>query len=162
MRTLFRLLAVISLAAAILPAQAHEYTLGNLVIGHPWSRATPGGAKVGAGYLVVNNKGTTADKLVSATTAAAGRVEIHEMAMKDGVMTMRPLGGGLTIEPGKSITLAPGGFHLMLMELKAPFKQGDKVPLTLVFEKAGKIDVTLNVEAIGATPSGQPMGSHAH
>jgi hypothetical protein len=71
--------------------------------------------------------------------------------MNNGVMTMRPVKGGLSIPPGQSVTLAPGGYHIMLMELKAPLKKGDKVPVTLAFEKAGEVNVTLDVQGIGAT-----------
>jgi len=82
------------------------------------------------------------------------------MTMQDGVMKMRELTGGLPIEAGKTVSLAPGGYHLMLMELKAQLKKGDQVPMTLTFEKAGKIDVTLDVQAIGAQqPSGMSMPS---
>jgi periplasmic copper chaperone A len=82
------------------------------------------------------------------------------MAMKNDVMTMRPMSGGLSISPGQTITLAPGGYHIMMMGLKAPLKQGDRVPMTLQFEKAGKIDVTFDVQSIGATqPSGMSMPS---
>jgi copper(I)-binding protein len=77
------------------------------------------------------------------------------MAMKNDVMTMRPVSGGLSIPPGQTITFAPGGYHIMMMGLKAPLKQGDRVPMTLQFEKAGKVNVTLDVQSIGATkPSG--------
>jgi len=75
---------------------------------------------------------------------------MHEMSMKNGVMTMRPLDKGLTIEPGKTVKLAPGGYHLMMMDLKGPLKQGDKVPVTLEFEKAGKVQVSLDVQGVGA------------
>ncbi len=87
----------------------------------------------------------------------AGRVEIHEMAINNGVMTMRPLDKGLAIEPGKTVKLAPGGYHLMLMDLKNPLKQGEKVPLELQFEKAGKVAVSLDVEGVGAQA---PSGGH--
>ncbi len=87
----------------------------------------------------------------------AGQVEIHEMAMNNGVMTMRPLDKGLAIEPGKTVKLAPGGYHLMLMDLKNPLKQGDKVPLELQFEKAGKVAVSLEVQGVGAQA---PSGGH--
>jgi copper(I)-binding protein len=80
----------------------------------------------------------------------AGKVEVHEMAMNNGVMTMRPLDNGLTIDPGKTVKLAPGGYHLMMFDLKAPLKQGDKLPVTLEFEKAGKVKLSLDVEGIGA------------
>ena len=131
-------------------ARAEDVKAGDLVISQPWTRATPGGAKTGGGYLTIENKGSTPDKLVSATADVAGKVEVHEMAMNNGVMTMRPLESGLTIDPGKTVKLAPGGYHLMLMELKNPLKQGDKVPVTLQFEKAGKVAVTLDVQGVGA------------
>src|SRR6185312_6384035 len=103
-----------------------------------WSRATAKGAAVGAGYMTITNKGASADRLVSASSPAAGKVEVHTMAMNNGVMTMRPATGGVSVDAGKSVSLSPGGLHLMLMQLKAPLKQGDKVPVTLQFEKAGK------------------------
>ena len=131
-------------------ARAEDVKAGDLVISQPWTRATPGGAKTGGGYLTIENKGSTSDKLVSATADVAGKVEVHEMAMNNGVMTMRPLESGLTIDPGKTVKLAPGGYHLMLMELKNPLKQGDKVPVTLQFERAGRVAVTLEAQGVGA------------
>jgi hypothetical protein len=84
------------------------------------------------------------------TADIAAKVEVHEMATRDGVMTMRMLDGGLPIAPGTTVTLAPGGYHLMLTDIKRPLKQGDKVTVTLDFEKAGKKDVTFSVLGIGA------------
>jgi hypothetical protein len=138
----------LSLLAA--PACAEEIKAGDLVITQAWCRATPGGAKTGGGYLTVENKGTAPDRLIGGSSDVAGKVEVHEMAMDKGVMKMRPLDNGLTIEPGKSVTLAPGGYHLMLMNLKSPLKQGDKLPVTLEFEKAGKVQVSFDVLGIGA------------
>ena len=132
------------------PVQAQEGTAGDLVITQPWSRATPGGAKIAGGFLTIENKGAAPDRLIGVAGDVAGRVEIHEMSMNNGVMTMRPLDKGLPIEPGKTVKLAPGGYHLMLMDLKTPLKQGDKVPLTLQFEKAGKVALSLDVEGVGA------------
>ena len=134
----------------VAPACAEDVKAGDLVISQPWSRATPGGAKMGAGYLTIENKGSAVDKLVSVSGDVAGKIEVHEMATTDGVMKMRPLDKPLAIEPGKTVKLAPGGYHLMMMDLKSPLKQGDKVPLTLQFEKAGKVPVTLDVQAVGA------------
>ncbi|CCE01975.1 conserved exported hypothetical protein [Bradyrhizobium sp. STM 3809] len=152
-----------ALACAMLtflaPAAADEVKAGDLVITQPWSRATPGGAKTGAGYLTIENKGSAPDRLVGVSGEIAGKIEIHEMAVTNGVMTMRPLNQGLTIEPGKTVALAPGGYHLMLMELKSPLKQGDKLPVTLEFEKAGKVAVTLDVQAVGAKGPGGDGGS---
>ena len=107
-----------------------------------------------SGYLTIENRGSAADRLVSVSGDIAGRIELHEMAMDDGVMKMRPLEKGLTIEPGKTVKLAPGGNHVMMLDLKAPLKQGDKVPLTLDFEKAGKVAVSLDVQAVGAQAPG--------
>src|SRR5262249_38854409 len=86
-----------------------------------------------------------------ARTDGAGKIEVHEMATTEGVMKMRPVEGGLTIDPGKTVKLAPGGLHLMMMNLKSPLKQGDKMPVTLEFEKAGKVAITLDVQGVGAT-----------
>jgi hypothetical protein len=151
---------IATLAVVLGVGLSHAQSPGSISIEKPFSRATPGGAKVGAGYMTITNKGTATDRLVSASSPTAGKVEIHEMKMQNGVMKMRELPGGLPIEAGKSASLAPGGYHLMLMELKAPLKQGDKVPVTLNFEKAGKLDVTLDVQGIGAQqPSGMPLPS---
>jgi hypothetical protein len=140
-------------------AYAEDIKAGDLVISQAWTRATPGGAKTGGGFLTIENKGAAPDKLIGASADAAGKIEVHEMAMNNGVMKMRPLDNGLTIEPGKSVKLAPGGYHLMMMDLKSPLKQGDKLPVTLQFEKAGKVAVTLDVEGVGAQgPAGGDMG----
>lgn len=146
-------LAVFAFSLVLFSAQAvlaHEYKLGNLEIIHPWARATPGGAKVGGGYLVVKNMGDTPDRLISATADMAGRVEIHEMAMKDGIMTMRPLSKGLEIPAKGEVALKPGGYHVMFMDLKGPFKKDESVKATLTFEKAGSIDVVFKVAPVGA------------
>ena len=143
-----RTIMIATLAAVLGIGFTHAQSTNSISIEKPFSRATPGGSKVGAGYMTITNKGTAADRLVSASSPAAGKVEIHEMKMQDGVMKMRELAGGLPIEAGKTAALAPGGYHLMLIELKAPLKTGDKVPVTLIFEKAGKVDVTLDVQRI--------------
>ena len=132
------------------PARADDVKAGDLVISQGWSRATPGGAKVGAGYLTIENKGTAPDRLMAVSGDVAGKIEIHEMAVKNGVMTMRPVDDGLVIAPGKTVKFAPGGFHLMMMDLKTPLKQGDKVSVTLEFEKAGKVTASLDVQGVGA------------
>ena len=137
-------------ACLAVSARAEEVKAGDLVITQAWSRATPGGAKVGGGYLTIENKGSTADRLIGGSADVAAKIQVHEMATTNGVMTMRPLDGGLTIEPGKTVKLAPGGIHLMMLDLKSPLKQGDKVPLTLEFERAGKVSLWLDVQGIGA------------
>jgi copper(I)-binding protein len=147
-----RAIACAALLAALLaaPAGAEEVKAGDLVITQAWTRATPGGARTGGGFLTIENKGSTADRLIGGSGDIADRIEVHEMSMKDGVMTMRPLEKGLAIGPGKTVKLAPGGYHLMMFELKGPLKQGDKVPLTLEFERAGKVKLTFDVQGIGA------------
>jgi copper(I)-binding protein len=155
-RTATFLAVALTLLAA--SSRAEDVKAGDLVITQGWSRATPGGAKIGGGFLTIENKGSAPDKLIGASADVAGKVEVHEMVMNDGVMKMRPVEGGLTIDPGKTVKLAPGGLHLMMMDLKNPLKQGDKLPVTLQFEKAGKVAVTLDVQGVGASaPAGGGM-----
>jgi copper(I)-binding protein len=143
-------LALLATLFAATPAPAEEVKAGDLVITQAWSRATPGGAKVGGGYLTIENKGSVPDRLIGGSAAVADKIQVHEMATNNGVMTMRPLDKGLVIEPGTTVKLAPGGYHLMLLDLKSPLKQGDKLPVTLEFEKAGKVSLSLDVQGIGA------------
>ncbi|HLG84181.1 MAG TPA: copper chaperone PCu(A)C [Bradyrhizobium sp.] len=135
---------------ALAPARADEVKAGDLVISQGWARATPNGAKVGGGYVTIENKGSAPDRLIGASADFAGKIEVHEMTTENGVMKMRPVDKGLTIDPGKTVKLAPGGYHLMMMDLKSALKQGDKEPVTLEFEKAGKVTVSLDVEGVGA------------
>jgi periplasmic copper chaperone A len=133
---------------------------GSLKIEAPWSRATPGGAKVAGGYVKITNSGKETDRLIGGSLPRAGRVEIHEMAVTDGVMRMRPLPEGLEIKPGETVELKPGGLHLMFMDLSAAMKDGETVKGTLVFEKAGTVDVTFRVAPVGSqAPAG---GGHSH
>jgi periplasmic copper chaperone A len=134
-------------------AFAHEYKFGSLEIKHPWARATPKGAAVAGGYMTITNKGTIADRLVGFSSPVAGRFEIHEMKTEDGVMKMRHLPKGIEIKPGQTLELKPGSYHLMFMELKQPFEKDQRVKGTLVFEKAGKLEIEYMVEAIGASPA---------
>ena len=158
-RTIAFAVACAALLAA--PVRGEEVKAGDLVITQAWSRQTPSGAKVAGGYLTIENKGAAADRLVGGSGDIAGRVEIHEMAMDGGVMTMRPVEKGIVIDPGKTVKLAPGGHHLMLMDLKAPLKQGDRVPVTLQFEKAGQVNVSLDVQGVGAkAPAGGDHSGH--
>jgi periplasmic copper chaperone A len=140
------------------PARADDVKAGDLVISQAWTRATPNGAKIGGGYLTIENKGSAPDRLIGGSSDVAGSVQVHEMSMDNGVMKMRPLEKGLTIDPGKTVKLAPGGYHLMMMDLKSPLKQGDKVPVTLEFEKAGKVALSLDVQGIGAQAPGAAAG----
>jgi len=164
--TVFKAAVIACVVTSAGMVAAQEIKAGDLVLEHPWARATPGGAKVGGAYLTITNKGTTADKLVGGSSPVAKKVEVHEMAMKNGVMTMRPLASGLSIGPGQTVTLAPGGYHIMLMDLSGPLKRNQQVPVTLHFEKAGNVDVSFDVQGIGAQapiPMDHSMpGMHDH
>ncbi|WP_279482954.1 copper chaperone PCu(A)C [Aureimonas sp. SK2] len=158
------LFAGVALAVAPAASEAHEFKVGSIAIDHPWSRATPPGAKTGAGYFALSNAGPEADRLVSAASPVARKVEVHEMKIVDGVMSMKPVEGGLEIPAGGDVALAPGGYHLMMMGIEEPFKEGTMVPLTLVFEKAGSVEVELEVGSMGAkAPAhGHGAGEEAH
>jgi len=132
---------------------AYDYKVGALEIDRPWSRAVPKGASVAAGYVTIKNTGTEPDRLVSGSTPVAGKFEIHEMTMDKGVMKMRPLSVGLEIKPGETVELKPGSIHIMMMGLKQPIEKGKPFKGSLVFEKAGPVDVDFAVEAVGATPA---------
>ncbi len=148
------LLAASALLASITIAAAQSATVGALTIDQPWTRATPNGARVAGGFMMITNKGTTADRLIAGAFERSKRVEIHEMSMEAGVMKMRELPKGLEIKPGESVTLKPGSYHVMFMDLGQPLKAGEQVKGTLVFEKTGRVEVTYRVEAMGARASG--------
>lgn len=142
---------------AATPAPAHEATAGDIRVEHPWARATPGGARVGGAFATIDNTGASPDRLVGATAEVAGRVEIHEMAVTDGIMTMRPLADGLEIPAHGAVALKPGSYHLMLMQLKAPLEAGKSFAGTLVFERAGTVPVRFEVAPIGAKSAGHEV-----
>jgi len=131
--------------------------LGQVQIEHAWTRATPPGAKVGGGYMTIKNAGA-ADKLVGASSSVAAKVELHVHINDNGVMKMREVPGGYDIPAKGAFELKPGGAHLMFMDLKAPLKEGDKVTVTLKFEKAGEVKTEFQVGGMGA--SSMPMHGH--
>jgi copper(I)-binding protein len=145
-----------AVAFAASTAQAHEFNLGSLKIGHPWTRATPKGATVAGGYLKITNNGSAPDRLIGGSATFAGRFEIHEMRTVNGVMQMRHLPKGVEIKPGETVEFTPGSFHVMFMDLKQPLVKDQKPRPkgTLVFEKAGTIEVEYAVEAVGGSPGG--------
>lgn len=130
--------------------EAAAVTLGPIRIEQSWARATPGGSTIGGAYLRITNTGSTPDRLVSGQTGIAERFELHEMSMTDGVMKMRPLTKGITLAPGQSVELRPGGLHVMLVGLKQPLKAGENFTSVLQFEKAGTVSVNFVVQPIGA------------
>jgi len=135
--------------------QAGEKMSGDITVANPWARASAGKARNGAAYMELINNGHKADRLVKAESPAAKHSSLHTHTMKDGVMSMGPV-KAIEVSPGEPSVLRPGGLHIMLMGLKAPLKMGETFPMTLIFEKAGKITVQVKVAGPGA------MGSMKH
>jgi len=153
-------LGLLAAVPAIGPALAQDYQVGPIRIEAPWIRATPAGAQVAGGYMKIENTGKEADRLVGGSTAIAGKFEVHEMSMVGTVMKMRELDKGLEVPAGGSVELKPGSYHLMLMDLKAQAKAGDRIKGTLVFEKAGKVDVEYTVRGAAGGAGGQSGHKH--
>ena len=156
LRTFF-FAAMLMLAGSGGLAHAHEYKAGALTIVHPWVRATPKGAQVAGGFLTITNTGSAPDRLVGGAVTGAGRSEVHATSNEGGIARMRPVDGGLEIKPGETVKLAPGGYHLMFMDLKGSFVDGELIEGTLRFEKAGDLPVEFEVQSIGAQA---PAHSH--
>lgn len=145
-RRFSKCLALLAGLALSLAAQAHEYTIGDLEIGHPWARPTVPGQPSAGAYLSIENKGNASNKLVSIASPVAKSAEVHTMSMQGDVMKMREV-GSIDIKPKEKIAMQPGnGYHIMLIGLSKPLKIGDKIPLTLTFEKGGKLEVSVYVE----------------
>jgi periplasmic copper chaperone A len=144
-----RFFSAASVATVVLVASgalAHEFKVGAIDIGHPWSRPTPEGADIAGGYLTITNKGRTADRLIGGSSPAASRIEVHEMTTVDGVTRTRPIENGLEIKPGQKVELKPGSYRILLFGLKQPLDLGQKVKGTLLFEKAGSVEIVYNIE----------------
>lgn len=159
------LAAAATLTLASVSAQAADYTAGPLELSHAWTRATPPRAKAGGGFVEIVNTGSEADRLVAASSDVAGKVELHEMAVTDGVMKMRKLSDGIEIPAGETVALKPGGLHIMFIGLNQPFEKGTSVPVVLTFEKAGEVSVDLAVAKMGAKSmdhSGMKHGKMDH
>ncbi|HLZ85293.1 MAG TPA: copper chaperone PCu(A)C [Caulobacteraceae bacterium] len=142
-------IAAAAVAAALIVAPhaacSRDYGAGTLHIGDPWIRATPNAAPTAAGYLTVTNRGKSADRLLGGSSPLAQAIEPHTMSMTGEVMRMRLTPGGFPIPPGATLTLAPGGNHLMLIGPRRPFKPGDHVPATLRFARVGQVTVVFAV-----------------
>jgi copper(I)-binding protein len=162
---------IASLAAAALPAFAHEgmvhegcptgqsFTAGDITVSGAFTRATLPDAPVGAGYLTISNAGSEADRLISATSLVTPTVELHTMSTENGVMKMERLPDGIEVPAGETVSLAPGGLHIMFIGPNQPFNEGECVEVVLDFEKAGELPVQLNVGPVGASEA--PM-AHEH
>jgi periplasmic copper chaperone A len=157
MRTLSKLALAGLLTGFVAPALAQGNT--SITVEQPWARATPAGAMTGAVYMTFDNRSGIADRLTGASSDVADKLQIHEMKVENGVMQMREVAGGLPIPASGSVVLKPGSYHVMLIGLKRPLTAGEKFPLTLTFEKAGNISVTVPVQAMGAMQGKGGMGS---
>ncbi|WP_421723632.1 copper chaperone PCu(A)C [Bauldia sp.] len=153
------MLAAATLLAALQTAAADMVVSGTLEIHEPWTRATPPAARAGGGFLIIRNTGETADRLVGGTSPA-GTVEIHTMEITDGVMKMRELPDGLEIPAGETVQLKPGGHHIMFVDLPGPIEQGAPISVTLMFAKAGEVDVEMTVSPPGAPGPGHHDHGH--
>lgn len=156
--SIFSILAALAVAS---PVSAHDYTLGDLKIVHPWARVSA--VQNGAAYMTITAQGGAGDRLVAAASPAANRAELHTHIMEGNVMRMRQV-QGIDVKPGETATLKPGGFHVMLLGLKQPLVEGQSFPLTLTFEKGGRIDVEVKVQKDETSgehaPASRPHGSH--
>jgi periplasmic copper chaperone A len=146
-----------ALAIGAAPALAQEFKAGDVVIEKPWARATPKGAEVGSGYLTIQNKGATPDRLTGGSADFAV-VEVHQMTTENGVSKMREIKDGLIIPAHGSVGLSPGGYHLMFTHLTRPLTKGESVKATLNFEHAGPVEVEFSVMGIGAAGTGGMKG----
>lgn len=140
--------APIALLGLALPVTAQSVRQGSLTIDGAWTRQTAPGQSVGGGFMTIVNRGKAADRLLSGSSPAAAKIEIHTMSMDGGVMRMRPLADGLAVPAGGKVELKPGGYHIMLIGLKKPLALGGRIPVTLRFQRAGSVTVQLQVNSI--------------
>ena len=154
-------LALAALGAATpTPIAAEPYRAGSITVSDAWARETASAQKAGGGFMIIDNAGSRPDRLLSATSGVADKVELHTVSMDGGVMRMRPMAGGIAIPPRGRVELRPGSFHIMFMALKAPLRRGESVPVTLRFARAGTVTARLAVQTIGAM--GPDGGHHGH
>ena len=151
-------LVAIIIALTSTGAFASDYRLGGLEILSPWSRATPGGATIGAGYMTIRNTGATPDRLIGGTTDVASDFQFHQTTMEGDVSKMHEMKSGVEIKPGETVEFKPGSTHIMFVKLKHPLRQHDVVKGTLVFEKAGTVAIEYTVGGVGA----QSADQHSH
>src|SRR5262245_54272411 len=157
---LLAVVAVIALVSLSRSGSAAEFKAGDITVETPWSRATPGSAKVAAGYMIIKNGADTPDRFISATAEIGGQTEIHQMSMTDGMMKMRQITDGVPLPAHGSIALEPDSYHLMLLDLKKPLKEGETFAGTLTFEKAGSVNVTFAVRGLGAAAPDEGANHH--
>lgn len=155
---LFALLAALFLIpATTLPSHAEEVTAGPLTIAEPWARASAGRARAGAAFMTIANAGTEADRLVAAAAAVSEVVELHTHVKDGDVMRMRQV-EAIDVPAGETTALQPGGLHVMFIGLHDPLEEGETFPVTLTFEHAGDVTVTVTVKGVGAMGGGMGHG----
>jgi copper(I)-binding protein len=160
LRRLAGIVAAAALSVTAGVALAQEFSAGSIRISQVWIREVPPASKVAGGFMTLTNTGSAPDTLIGGSASIAGKFEVHEMAMTGGVMKMRELKPGLVIKPGETVVLKPGSFHIMFLDLKQPPKSGTAIKGTLIFEKAGKVDIDYKVEPFGTRvpgDGGEPM-----
>ena len=160
-QSIFALCVVLGVASAT-TGHAHDYRIGSLGLDHPWAMATPHGAKVGAGYIKIINEGSQADRLIAVTSPAARKVTIHSSVKEGDVVKMRALDRGLEIKPGETVALSPQGTHVMFEGLFVPLVAGTRAKATLMFEKAGSIEVDFTIEPLGTKAPAPVPPAHKH
>jgi len=146
---IFMTALICTVLLGISQASAHEVKSNGLMIKDSWARASAGPAKAGAAYLTIANMGQETDRLIEVKSDLAKRTEVHNHLMEDGVMKMRHI-KAVEVSPGTPTILQPGGLHIMFMGLNRPFVEGETLPMTLVFEKAGEVDIEFIVQGVGA------------
>lgn len=151
----FALAAALALGAQG-AAQAADFKVGHIEVEDLWVRASAPGQTNGAGYLEIENDAKTPDRLLSVSSPAAERVELHEVVTEKGVAQMREVAQGVPVPADGEVKLRPGGYHVMFLKLKAPFAEGGKIPATLRFEQAGEVQVQFDVKPIAYHPAGDP------
>lgn len=154
--------ALIAAIAILWPVKgyAHQFEMGSITITEPWTRATPGPAKAGAGYLKIRNAGGVVDRLIKVESTLSKKAQIHTHIMDGDVMKMTHVEEGVELPVNSKVSFEPNGLHIMFMGLNAPFKEGDSLPVTLYFERAGKLDIELMVRGVGA--KSYKKTKHAH
>jgi len=142
-------------------AMATDYKVGSLEIGSPRSRATPKGSQTAIGYMTIKNNGTTPDRLIGGSVDVADHFELHVTTIENGIARMREL-SDIEIKPGQVVEFKPGGSHVMFVNLKHPLSKGEHINGTLVFERAGKVQIEYSVEGIGDQMSPSDMKQMQH
>jgi len=146
-----RKILIASTLCAALASGAAAQTTPSISLENAWARATTASARAAAIYVTITDHGP-ADRLVGVATPVAGKAQLHETTHEGNVTGMRPV-AGLAVSPGAPVSLAPGGYHIMLTDLKQPLSAGQSFPLSLTFEKAGTVETTVTVKAVGAAPA---------